>query len=155
MLLPSFDILYERAWTFWSSCIWDAIDILHLQCKNFSCQLTSKQVKSIPTIIFKIRKYGTSLIANSKVFSLVAGVTGCLLECPKSLKMFKLDLTWSSRSGWTWTWPDLNLLKQNLTWPELEVSSQVFFGFPEKNLIFFLIFSIKFFSQEYATTMNF
>ena len=50
-----------------------------------------------------------------------------ILECPKSLKMFKLDLTWSSRSDWTWTWPDLNLLKQNLTWLELEVSSQVFF----------------------------
>ena len=49
------------------------------------------------------------------------------LECPKSLKMFKLDLTWSFRSGWTWTWPDLNLLKQNLTWLELEVSNQVFF----------------------------
>ena len=50
-----------------------------------------------------------------------------LVECPKNLKMFKLDLTWSSRSGWTWTWPDLNLLKQNLTWLELEVSNQFFF----------------------------
>ena len=49
------------------------------------------------------------------------------LECPKNLKMFKLDLTWSFRSGWTWTWPDLNLLKQDLTWLELEVSNQVFF----------------------------
>ena len=76
------------------------------------------------------------------------------LECPKNLKMFKLDLTWSSRSSWTWFWPDLNLLKQNLTWPELEVSSQVFFGFPEKNLIFFWFF-LQIFSQEYATSMNF
>ena len=55
------------------------------------------------------------------------------------------NLTWPevARSGWTWTWPDLNLLKQNLTWPELEVSGQVFFGFPEKTLKYFL-FSLKF-----------
>ena len=48
---------------------------------------------------------------------------GTKVECPKSLKMFEPDLTWGCQVRL-----NLNLLKQNLTWPE--DSGQVFFGFP-------------------------
>ena len=59
------------------------------------------------------------------------------VECPKSLKMFKLDLTWCSRSDWTGTssqvWTAFwTLTCLSRTWPDLTLKLQVKFFWGSK-----------------------